>query len=150
MLIGARAMSFFTLKRFQRFSDSFQRFSKIFKWFSKIFRNAPPPILKIPDNTLKISEILCKSVKIFGVGMRERQKRGGPEAKLCCNQEKTISENHWKPSENLRKSLKILTHFKPKSEKNVQTLWRYMLFSNGFSLNIKHWILNVWHSTVKH
>ena len=148
MLIGASGKNqtvWFPQIRFQRFSNGFQRFSQIFKWFSKIFRNAPPPIpqnpwksYENPWKSLKIPENLWKSPNIFGVGMRERQKRRGPEAKLCCNQEKTISENLWKPSENLWKSLKILPHFKPKSEKNFQNLWRYILFSNGFSLNIKH------------
>ena len=144
-----------TSKRLQGLGERIKpvkTFSEIFKWFSEIIRDyqmvvkdfqtctSPysPKSLKIPWKSLKNLQNLCKFLKIFGAGMRERQKRGGPEAKLCCNQEKTISQNHWKPSENLRKSLKILTHFKPKSEKNVQTLWRYMLFSNGFSLNIKH------------
>ena len=123
---------------FKRFSGIFRDFQMVFKDFQKCASPYSPKSLKILWKSLKNLQNLCKFLKIFGVGMRERQKRGGPEAKLCCNQEKTISENHWKPSENLRKSLKILTHFKPKSEKNVQTLWRYMLFSNGFSLNIKH------------
>ena len=125
MLIGARAMSFFTLKRFQRFSDSFQRFSKIFKWFSKIFRNAPPPnppnpwkSHENPWKTLKISANFWKSLGLeWGRGKKGGDRRQNSVAikkkrslKITENLLK-ISENLWKSSlissQNLKKTFKL-------------------------------------------
>ena len=145
MLIGASGKNqtvWFRLIHFQRFSNGFQRFSQIFKWFSKIFRNAPPPIPQIPwksyENpwkSLKISENLWRSLgSEWGRGKKGGDRRQNSVA-IKKKRSQKITENLLKISENLWKSSLISSQ---NLKKNFQNLWRYILFSNGFSLNIKH------------